>query len=381
MNLNINLETGTSLKKFLEDVLKNRFPNDSVKQKVDDSNPNKINLSCPVCGDSEKKKNKKRGNIYLESNTYKCYNDGCMIFMGLDKFIAKYCHAYGLMPPDIFVRNQTQSKVITRKKDSILNFLVNESLKNKLLDLDYFTNRFSLTRIDDFNEKSPTVEYIKGRYLHESFNFSECCYHDSKRQKVFIFNKDDISGKILGLSVRHTDPNYTGPKYKMMNYTEIDREITKLGMSKNELVEVDNLNNIFNILNIDYRADITICEGQFDAMFIRNCIASTGVGKTRDTLDMIRGEGKKRVLLDNDNAGRKESIELLKNGHTVFMWSMLISDLKKKYSNHASSIKSITDINKLYEFMKKINLNYSISDFNLMLDRYFSNSLFDLIYL
>lgn len=379
--MNINLETGTSLKGFLEDVLKNRFPDDLIKQGIDDSNHKKISFSCPVCGDSQKKHNKKRGNIYLESNTYKCYNDGCMIFMGLDKFIAKYCHAYGLMPPDIFVRNQTQSKVVSRKKNSILGFLVNETLKNKLLDIDYFTYRFSLTKMDDFGEDSKTVDYIKGRFLHESFNFSDCCYHDSKREKIYILNKDDISGKILGLSVRHTDPNYMGPKYKMMNYTEIDREICKVGMSKEELTEVDGLNNIFNVLNIDFKKPITICEGQFDSMFIDNCIASTGVGKTKDTVEMIKGDSKKRILLDNDKAGRQGSIELLKRGYDTFLWSKLIGDLKKSFPSKVSEIKQVTDINALYQFMKSNDPAYKLSEFNKTLDGYFSNSMFDIIYL
>jgi hypothetical protein len=379
--MNLNLETGTTLKDFLKDILKNRFPENLTKQKIDDSNPKKINFSCPICGDSEKNQNKKRGNLYLESNTYKCYNDGCMAFMGLDKFIAKYCHLYSLMPPDIFVRDQTQSNIVSRKKNSILGFLVNESLRGKLLDLDYFTYRFSLTKMDDFKEKSQTIEYIKGRYLNESINFSECCYHDTKKEKIYIFNKDDISGKILGLSVRHTDPNYMGPKYKMMNYTEINREICKVNMTRDELSEIDSLNNIFNVLNIDFKKTITICEGQFDSMFINNCLASTGVGKTQDTISMIRGESSKRILLDNDKAGRQESIKLLMSGYNVFLWSKLIDNLKRDFSNKTVEIKKITDINSLYQFMKSADPLYKLSEFNKTLDGYFSNSTFDIIYL
>ena len=33
-------------------------------------NPKKINLACPICGDSKKKKSKKRGNIYSDCKTY-----------------------------------------------------------------------------------------------------------------------------------------------------------------------------------------------------------------------------------------------------------------------------------------------------------------------
>ena len=61
--------------------------------------------------------------------------------------LAKYCHEYNLMPPDIFVKGGMQATVKSRKKLSLLNFLINENLKGKLLDLSYFTYRFSLTQI------------------------------------------------------------------------------------------------------------------------------------------------------------------------------------------------------------------------------------------
>ena len=376
----IDLDTNTTLPDFLKEVMLNRFPDDLIKQEIDFSNNKKINLSCPVCGDSEKKKSKKRGNIYLESNTYKCYNDGCMIFMELDKFIAKYCHEYNLMPPDIFVKGGMQATVKSRKKLSLLNFLINENLKGKLLDLSYFTYRFSLTQIKDI-EKSKSMEYAKSRKLDVCDSFSECCYEDPKSEKIFIFNKDDASDKILGYSVRAIDENYWGPKYKMMNYSEIDRDISKLGMTKDELNEIDSLNNIFNILNIDFNKKITICEGQFDSMFLTNCIASTGVGKIKETISMLSEDAKVRILFDNDRAGKKESLNLLGLGHEVFMWSKLIKDLKKDFPNHLIDIKKITDVNMLYVFLSKANLRFKIKEFNKMLDQYFTNSMFDILYL
>ena len=153
------------------------------------------------------------------------------------------------------------------------------------------------------------------------------------------------------------------------------------GMSKEELTEVDGLNNIFNVLNIDFKKPITICEGQFDSMFIDNCIASTGVGKTKDTVEMIKGDSKKRILLDNDKAGRQGSIELLKRGYDTFLWSKLIGDLKKSFPSKVSEIKQVTDINALYQFMKSNDPAYKLSEFNKTLDGYFSNSMFDIIYL
>lgn len=377
----LDFDTNTSIQDFLKEVLINRFPNEPIKQTIDDSNPNKINIACPVCGDSEKKHSKRRGNIYLESNTYKCYNDGCMVFMTLDKFISRFCQKYDLFPPDVFVKEKTKSNVKSRKKISLLNFLINEELKNKLIDLDYFTYRFSLKPMDDFSKESACMDYIKSRKLQDSVGFTECCYETNDSKKIFIFNKDNVSNKILGYSVRSIDPGYTGPKYKMMNYSEIDRDISKLGMSSSELNEIDFLNNIFNVLNIDYNKPITICEGQFDSMFVYNCIASTGVGKTQDTISMLSSEANIRILLDNDDAGRNESIKLIQQGYSVFMWSKLIQDLKKDFSDKIVKVKNITDINALYEFLSGVNSGYNIREFNNTLDKYFSNSAFDMLYL
>ena len=376
----LDIDTGTTLKEFIIEVLQNRFPDDIVKHRVDDSNPKKMNFSCPICGDSEKKKSKRRGNLYLESNTYKCYNDGCMIFMEIEKFIAKYCHMYGMMPPDVFMSGALNAKVKSKKGKSLLGFLMNESLKDKLIDLEYFADRFSLTRMDDFSLDSMTTNYIKGRYLNDTCAFSEACYHDIKMEKIYIFNKDNISNKILGYSVRSSDPNYYGPKYKMMNYSEINRDICKLHMDEDELNEINTLNNIFNILNIDHNKEMTICEGQFDAMFIDNCIASTGVGKVKDTISIISSTSNKRILLDNDIAGKRESLKLLQNGECVFLWSKLVDDLKKKYPKSISYIKrEVTDINKLYELLKGLESNYNTREFNKYISQYFSNSMFDVL--
>ena len=65
------------IKDFIKDVLKKRFSDNKIKQTLDDSDSDKLNFACPYCGDSNKDSSKKRGNFYLSSNTYKCFNDGC----------------------------------------------------------------------------------------------------------------------------------------------------------------------------------------------------------------------------------------------------------------------------------------------------------------
>ena len=61
---------------LLSNILKQEFRNEPERQEVLPKGK-RINFSCPYCGDSQDAY-KKRGNFYLESLTYKCYNGGCV---------------------------------------------------------------------------------------------------------------------------------------------------------------------------------------------------------------------------------------------------------------------------------------------------------------
>jgi hypothetical protein len=378
-----NLSTKShSLKSFIQEVLDKTFPKDRIKREINEDG-DKLNIACPYCKDSNKKKSKKRGNIYLSTNTFKCFNDGCMTYAPLTKFISYHCQKFNLSPPDVFLKGDIKETIISKKKSSLLNFLLNKEISNKLISLDYFINRFSLSKIDDFSINSQTVNYIKNeRFLNGNHKLLGCCYHDEKMEKLYIFNKDDVSNKILGFSIRNATEDYYGPKYRIYNYTEILREgLASVEFTKIELREIDLLNNYFNILNLNHREPITILEGQFDSMFIKNAMASTGVGKIRDVLLMLNNSDNIKILLDNDKAGKSESLNLIKEGYLVFLWSKFISNLSKKYPSSIKEIKKINDVNDVFKFMKIKDNNITYKDFNNYLDDYYSNSFFDAIFI
>ena len=96
---------------------------------------------------------------------------------------------------------------------------------------------------------------------------------------------------------------------------------------------------------------------------------------------MLNDSKEIRILLDNDKAGKLESLKLIKENRTVFLWAKLISDLIRKHNIHSNEIKKITDINKLYIFLKKMDENISLKSFNSYLNNYFSNSIFDALFI
>ena len=49
-----------------------------IKRFPTNSNPDRLNFACPICGDSERTLSKKRGNLYFKNMQYICFNsDGC----------------------------------------------------------------------------------------------------------------------------------------------------------------------------------------------------------------------------------------------------------------------------------------------------------------
>ena len=67
----------------LEKILKKNFSN-TYRQKID-TYPDRWNFCCPICGDSVNDNRKKRGNLYLNSMSYHCYNCGC--HYGINSFL------------------------------------------------------------------------------------------------------------------------------------------------------------------------------------------------------------------------------------------------------------------------------------------------------
>ena len=115
-------------------------------------------------------------------------------------------------------------------------------------------------------------------------------------------------------------------------------------------------------------------------MFVRNCLATTGVTKSKQLLASLVTKKNSRILFDNDKAGKEQSLELLMKGYTVFLWCKITHDLRKTYPTAAKIIRDeLKDINDLYRFLLIRDSALTFDSFNDFLDKYFSNSAFDLM--
>jgi hypothetical protein len=184
---------------------------------------------------------------------------------------------------------------------------------------------------------------------------------------------------MLGFALRKLDDSMPGPKYNIKNYSELKKNGLVRDLEDSLIQEIDSLNNYFNVLNVDFSRPIIITEGQIDSMFLDNSIATTGVTKSKALLGNLVTKKNSRILFDNDKAGKQQSIELLKQGYQVFLWTKLIIDLKKKYPQSARLLLDVKDINDLYLFLSLRDSSLTFVSFISMLAQYFSDSAFDLI--
>jgi hypothetical protein len=376
-----NILTKYSVPQFIKDLLKKRFAGLPIKQEVNEAD-GKLNFACPFCGDSEKDYRKKRGNFYFATNTYKCYNDGCGIKTDLTGIIQKFAVKYSLSIPDTVIKKaEFIHNAAPKRKGSLIEIFISKGIGKHLLKLDDIVDRFSLTPCKDAPNGSPIWEFVQFRQLTKLPLFEQSCYYDNREDKIYIFNLDIKSNRILGFSARKiisTD----GPKYLIKNYSEFKKTgLIPKKLADDIIIDIDTLNNYYNVMNVNFSKPVIITEGQIDAMFLRNSMASTGVTKINLLLDNILTRDNSLIFFDNDKAGRTQSISLIKKGYRVFMWSKLLTDLKLLYpTDWLKSIKKIKDVNDLFIFMSSKNTLITFDEFNEYIINYFSETELDIFF-
>jgi hypothetical protein len=375
-----DLLTEYKVHSFVADLLKKRFPNDRIRQAVLDSG-DKLNFACPYCGDSKTDAKKKRGNLYPTRGFYKCYNDGCSVKVDIPKFVSHFALKYGLGVPDVTrVDTQWTHQTSVKKRGSLIELLLNKRTSSSLLQLDEIVERFALTLCKDADPDSQVGQFVQRRHLTSLPIFDSCCYFDSRDDKIYLFNLDLKSRKIVGFAVRRINSDSYGPKYLIKTYSELKKTGLIKGISEETLADIDTINNYFNVFNINFTKPIYVTEGQIDAMFLKNAIATTGVSKSKLLLENLLSKSNALIFFDSDLAGKKQSIELIKKGYKVFLWNKVMADLRVKHKDSSAEIRALKDVNDLFIFMKSKDNELDFEKFNKFVAEYFSESALDLLY-
>jgi hypothetical protein len=375
----LDLLTSYNIHQFIKDLLKKRFPEDRFKQEVYESG-DKINFACPYCGDSKTDSRKKRGNLYPDRGFYKCYNDGCGVKSDIPKFISKFALKYSLGLPDVKAEVKWTPQTSKKKRGSLIELLINKSASDHLLKIEEVARRFSLTPCTEIDPDTELGMFIKNRALDTLPAFQRCSYFDSREDKIYLFNLDQRTGKILGFAIRRIGEDITGPKYLIKNYSELKKNGLVRNVEDDIITDIDSINNYFNVLNVDFSKPILVTEGQIDAMFLNNSIATTGISKSKLLLENLLSKSNTLILFDSDMAGKNQSVDLIKKGYRVFLWNKVMADLRKKYNEDYRNVRLIKDVNDLYSFMLKHESSLTFDSFNTFVLQYFSESPLDLLY-
>ena len=326
------------IKDFLKKILNSIF-NVSAKQSIKDY-PDRLNIACPYCLDSDKKMNEKRGNLYLKTTSYHCFN--CGIHRSLSSFITDFNKILKLDPVNILKYRTSSFYVKNNKKINIYE----DNIINK-----YFIDKSDL--YDFYNlvdvQHTQAEKYLRKRCQYNNDNFA----YSKKDDSIVIFNK--IGDKVISFLKR----NINNKQYILYDLKRLNSDFNN---STEDIDDVNFISNYFNFFNIDLDEIVTIFEGPMDSFLFYNSIALSGVNKQFNfDIEM------KRFWLDNDTTGKRKSIALLREGESVFLW--------KKYLNEHSQREDIKDLNELVCGYKKNKVKYNPYDFN----KYFSDNDLDIV--
>ena len=291
------------------------------------------NFRCPICGDSQKHKNKARGYLYqVKTNTnYKCHN--CGASMSFNNFIKQ-------IDPTLH-KQYTMEKF--KEGYTGKNFVVEEpKLEFKK---PVFKKELDLPRA---SEVPIAKEYLEKRMLDPTkFYFAKKfrTWVNSKKRTFDSVQKDesriiipmyDTERNLIGFQGRALGPNFVKYITVMLN---------------------DDAPKVFGLEQIDKTKTVYVTEGPFDSTFIRNSIAMCGADGD------VRGWGISRPVWVYDNEPRSSEIlkrieSTIDRGECVVIWPQ---NIKEKDINDMVlskyDIMSILELNTYSGLEAKIKFN------------------------
>ena len=213
--------------------------------------PNLYNFRCPICGDSQKHKNKARGYLYAvkADMNFRCHNCGAsMTFSNFLKEVDPVIQKQYIF--ERFKNNKTGRGTVV--EDPKFNF-----------EAPQFKPKLDLPKA---SENPDAKEYLENRKLNpDKFYYT----HKFKAWSNSLKKTFD--------SVKYDEPRIIIPLF--YQNTLVGFQGRSLGPSKVKYITVminDDAPKIYGLDNIRRDAPVFITEGPFDSTFIRNSIAMCG---------------------------------------------------------------------------------------------------------
>jgi hypothetical protein len=270
-------------------------------QKFKKVKPDLYNFRCPICGDSQKHKNKARGYFYVVKNNtnYKCHN--CGASLSLNNFLKHI--------DTTLYKQYTMEKF--KEGHTGKNFVVDEPVFN--FKKPTFNKKIDLPKA---SENKIANDYLIKRNLNpEKFYYAEKFkWWANTQKKTFDFIGKDESRIII--------PMYDEEK-QLMGF-----QGRALNSSPNKYITImlqEDVPKIYGLDSINRERSIYIVEGPFDSTFVENGVAMCGA-------DVDVGSfGWSNYIWVLDNEPRNGEItnrisKLIDRGENVVIWPSNITE-------------------------------------------------------
>lgn len=254
-----------------------------------EKSPDLYNFRCPYCGDSQKKKTKRRAYVYMRDQRYffKCHN--CHVSTTFGKFL-QYIDGeqYRQYCMDRFIEQDNYKAPEKPEPTPQKQFKTTYSL--------------SIPSIASLPDEHYAKQYIKNRQIPEEF-WSELFF--AQHYKDFLDKDFPDHGK---------DEVPNDPRIVLL-YTTSDHKITNVTgralEAENDLryvtVKVSDAKKVYGLNRHQPHLKTYITEGQFDSFFLPNALAS-GDANLRGVAQYLKKSGITDVTLVFDNQPRNKDI-------------------------------------------------------------------------
>lgn len=256
---------------------------------------NLYNFRCPICGDSQKNKNKTRGYIYqVKNNTnFKCHNCGAsMSFNNLLKEIDVSLHKQYTL--EKFKEGHTgRNFVVEAPKFEFVKPVFKKSINLPKASTNSFANEYLVNRKID-----PDKFYYADKFMEWTNTQKQTFDTIKKDESRIVIPMYDESKNLIGFQGRALGKSFT--KYITVM---LDEEAPK----------------VYGIEKIDKTIAVYITEGPFDSTFIYNSIAMCGADVD------ISNWGISNPVWIYDNEPRNREIvnrigRTIDNGNSIVIW-------------------------------------------------------------
>lgn len=282
---------------------------------------NIANCRCPICGDSQKNKNRARGYFYQKTNNlfYRCHNCGVSttFYKFLEMVSPSLCKEYSLERWKNGENGHSNYTKPTFKFDQ-------PSFGGARIDLP------SLVELSNDHE---CKDYVISRKIPESFH-KDLFYAENFLEFVCKFDKDKKVGEEprLIIPIKDSSGTLVGFQGRAIYPSEVKYITIKLNADQQYLA--------YGMDRVDRKSRVYVLEGPIDSMFVPNSVAILGMNHELDP--SIENPV---FVLDNEPRNReviKQYEKLIEDDRKICIWP---DDVKQKDINDMiKSGLSVSDI-------------------------------------